>query len=995
MVLSVIISTILTGNPEVAFELMQVPEGFSKQLIATEPQVMDPVAFCFDDDCNILIAESFRQEQGVEDNRSSSFWLSWDIALQSVETRLNMYEHFADQRKNGMEYYSEFEDRIRKLQDIDGDGVFETATIFADGFNEPLEGTGAGVLAIEDSVYYTCIPHLWIIENGEKQSLFSGFGVRTALRGHDMHGLALGLDGRLYWSIGDRGYHIEFDDGTEFHSPGEGAVFRSELNGHNLEVFHHGLRNPQELAFDKYGNLFTGDNNSDAADKARLVYCVEGGETGWRMEYQTLEGANERGPWVTENGWDPHAKDRPAWILPAIDIIGSGPSGLVAYPGAGFPKRYDDHFFMCDFRGGAEHSNVLSFAVEPDGAHFKMIDLHPFAEKVLCTDVDFGYNGKMVISDWGEGWTGNEEGRLYSVWNEGHVEEGDVSDIFQGGFNSKATEALIEMLSHVDRRVRIRAQYALANRESVNELLDVLQSNNQLARIHAMWALAMIHRSTLLPQMQHILPLLEDADSEIRTQACKILGEAHYTKAFSKIVSLINDPSSRVSYFATMATSRLGNAKDEIVSMLERNNNEDVYLRHAGVVALSKTQYAATMANLQTHPSQAVRLAAVLVLRRIGSEFVADYLSDSDDDVATEAARAIHDARINVSAFDVEESAIGKLASSLPVARTIPWQKRAISANKMAHDCKGGIRVAEFSADANKPYEMRLLAMQALNNWGPPKYPKVDMDIVEGRVIPRSHTSFICLEGVDDALRDLLNNAEGELLMETLRFASRNKKLIPKDLCETFILDENLPIDIRSYALQINASEELIAYALQNENWQLRAVARDILLQQNDVTAEDLLFDAIENGEIFEAQEAIKSLSKNLIASSKINKATLRDELKMDYAETWSHEIEDEWLLRGGNPLEGKQVVFQNSNSECLRCHKIEGSGGLAGPALDGIAQRLDEDQLLAALLTPNEEVADGFGEYSAMPPMDVLLTHREIRDVIAYLKTLMEQRSD
>jgi cytochrome c2 len=231
--------------------------------------------------------------------------------------------------------------------------------------------------------------------------------------------------------------------------------------------------------------------------------------------------------------------------------------------------------------------------------------------------------------------------------------------------------------------------------------------------------------------------------------------------------------------------------------------------------------------------------------------------------------------------------------------------------------------------------------------------------------------------------------------METLRFASRNKKLIPKDLCATFILDENLPIDIRSYALQINASEELIAYALQNENWQLRAVARDILLQQNDVTAEDLLFDAIENGEIFEAQEAIKSLSKNLIASSKINKATLRDELKMDYAETWSHEIEDEWLLRGGNPLEGKQVVFQNSNSECLRCHKIEGSGGLAGPALDGIAQRLDEDQLLAALLTPNEEVADGFGEYSAMPPMDVLLTHREIRDVIAYLKTLMEQRSD
>ena len=67
--LSFIVAILLTGSPESAFELMQVPEGFTKQLIATEPQIMDPVAFCFDDKGNILVAESFRQEQGVEDNR--------------------------------------------------------------------------------------------------------------------------------------------------------------------------------------------------------------------------------------------------------------------------------------------------------------------------------------------------------------------------------------------------------------------------------------------------------------------------------------------------------------------------------------------------------------------------------------------------------------------------------------------------------------------------------------------------------------------------------------------------------------------------------------------------------------------------------------------------------------------------------------------------------------------------------------------------------------
>jgi hypothetical protein len=41
------------------------------------------------------IAESFRQEKGVEDNRSSKFWLDDDLQLQSVEDRLRMYEKWA------------------------------------------------------------------------------------------------------------------------------------------------------------------------------------------------------------------------------------------------------------------------------------------------------------------------------------------------------------------------------------------------------------------------------------------------------------------------------------------------------------------------------------------------------------------------------------------------------------------------------------------------------------------------------------------------------------------------------------------------------------------------------------------------------------------------------------------------------------------------------------------------------------------------------------
>ena len=206
-------------------------------------------------------------------------------------------------------------------------------------------------------------------------------------------------------------------DGKTLAVPDTGSVLRCNPDGTELEVFATGLRNPQELAFDEYGNLFTGDNNSDSGDRARWVYLVEGGDSGWRIGYQFIEDPYSRGPWNEEKLWYPSFRrpgsvHRPADRQPRRRAFGAL---LTTRASACCPRstRTTSSWSISGVR--AARAGFAALPSSPSGASFKLVDSTQFVWSVLATDVDFGPDGALYFSDWVEGWDKPNKGRIYRL----------------------------------------------------------------------------------------------------------------------------------------------------------------------------------------------------------------------------------------------------------------------------------------------------------------------------------------------------------------------------------------------------------------------------------------------------------------------------------------------------------------------------------------------------------------------------------------------------
>ena len=978
------------------------------------PKMNGPASIDFDPLGRAFINEARRMAKGVPDTRGADWVTLEDYHLKTVEDRLASYRR--NQDKVEMSWYTGTPDRVLRFVDEDGNGVPDSGTVFDDRCKETLDGIGFSLLAERDAVYYTCIPALRKLTDGDDDGhaeqhdrLVEGFGVRACFKGHDLHGVIRGPDSRLYFSVGDRGYSVVDDAGIRKSAPQRGAVFRCDDDGSNFEVYAHGLRNPQEIAFDDLGNLFTFDNTGDFGDRARVVYVMDNTDSGWTADYQShhqhankLDWGNFRlwqATWVGEGSFDLYSESAPQWIYPPIGHVGNGPSGVVLMTGPAVPPELRGKFLMCNYRGSPTRSNVLTIPIEARGSGFAVGEVTPFLSSLNASDVELGYDGRIFFVEYGAGWGPDDKGsvQVAEPLDSVFLEAGrKVARLVKEGFSHRTLSELSSLLRHSDQRVRQEAQFAVVQKGAdgaVSLFADILSNAKvgELAPLHAVWGLGQLARSGNENAKEYLVESLVHPITELRANAARTCGDIKINEARASLIAGLKDPSPRVVSLCAIALGRLSPVGDKeviqaLIQITERNKGAsfDITLRHAILSAFDRIVTVEQALSWSEHSSSEVRLLGVIILRKKEHPGVAEFLNDSSRLVRIESIRAIYDTAV------VDKSVGARLLQVSYKGLPVFIQSRLLVAAARWGTADGFARVLDMAMDSSLDSKVQNLAFRALEQWD--EYPS--MDPILGSFRPSSHpreksralsgkhasryqsylekekrTDFLTLAtevsavlGIELNLNDLQNQVLNEGLTSKLRVAFFSRLLEAENgISNSLLLQLLKDSDTRLRALALGEAysrnlEESITEAEKAVRLQgVPELAKQAIISIGERYPERLVEfwktrsgkNGIDRSVWLDLYEAIKQ-SNDLKVRSIVNSFSSNQNNMYNLA------------LSGGDPSLG-EAIFQGQGA-CMQCHKINGKGGEQGPDLSLVGKRLGRGKLLESIVNPSAEITPGYG---------------------------------
>lgn len=516
--------------PENSLAGLEVAEGLQVKLFASEPQLLNPTNMDIDARGRVWITEAYNYRPALNPENP--------------------------QREKG--------DRIVILEDTDGDGTADNTKVFYEGtdINAPL-----GIAVLGDKVIVSCSPNVFIFTDSDgddipekKEVLFSGIGGEQ--HDHAMHAFTFGPDGNLYFNYGneggqlkDRNGRIILDkagkpvvaDGNPYH---QGMVFRSRMDGSEVEVLGHNFRNNYEVAVDSYGTLWQSDNDDDGNEGVRINYVMEYGNYGYRDE-------------MTGAGWTAYRtnieKKIPLrhWhlndpgVVPNLLQTGAGsPTGILVYEGDLLPEPFRNQIIHAD----AGPNIIRAYPVSNDGAGYKA-EVANVLEGVRDqwfrpADVTVAPDGSLFVADWYDPGVGGHQvgdmnrGRIYRIAPSG------TSSYKVSAPDLTTAEKAVEVLKNPNIAVRYLAWNSLhkMGNEAESALSELWRSENPRFRARALWLLAKLERSGI----NYIQEALKDPNPDIRiTGLCIIRQTDNDVIPFVK--QLVNDKNLQVRREAAIA----------------------------------------------------------------------------------------------------------------------------------------------------------------------------------------------------------------------------------------------------------------------------------------------------------------------------------------------------------------------------------------------------------------------------------------------------------
>ena len=960
------LAALLTLNPVFSAEVtigartLRVSDGYSVELAVDSSLVGRPIAVARDERGRLYVTDS----GGMSER---------------AEKQLELKPH-----------------NIRRVEDTNGDGVYDKSVLFADKMMFP-----EGCLWYEGSLYVAAPPEIWKLtdtdDDGSADKREVWFDGKTLTGcGNDLHGPYLGHDGRFYWCKGAFAEQKHMlSDGNELVTRSS-HIFRAKPDGTEMEsVLIGGMDNPVNVAFLNNGERFlscTFFQTPEAGRRDGLIHAIYGGVYG--KKHDSI-----------------YAHPMTGEVMPVLNHQGAAaPCGFIGGTDSMLGGGHSQQLFACYFN----LHKVVQHKLQPNGPTYDTEDVdflacdHPDFHP---TDVFEDADGSLLIVDTG-GWykvccptsqlaKPDVLGAIYRVRRNDAPSITDPLGAEIAWAKANATE-LTALLKDPRLFVQRRATAELRKLQdkAVDALSAVVKANESPeVRRRAVWTLAGISTPAATAA---IAPALNDKDQTVQQAAIHATGLARNQAAAEKLMMIAKTGEPGSARAAAEAIGRLRADESTIQNLLNltaqlKSTGPDAsgapavaaerIREHALIYALIEIGDAKQTRSGLTSTNPATIRAALVALDQMknGGLQAADvirHMSSPDAALRATAAWIVNQhSDWGPELKSYFEQRLAKAADLTEVDREQDRQLLASLAN--APDIQA-LLLATLTNKSNKAGRQQSLAVMASSGLTATPASWLDalaetLTSADKATLPLAIAAAQNLPmpkeghaGLRDALAKIAadSDLENETRLNAIDAAGSGLNLSDSTFSLlTTTLSPDLPMNLRSIAANRLASSVLSEPQLTSlvstvktvgpmelpkllpafekggsESLGLQLVTA--LMQAEGVRGlrPDLIKPLLTKYPT-SVQEAGKALLKLLNASEEEQTATLEKLLT---------------TLPEGDVRRGHEV-FMSKKAACNGCHKLGYGGGRLGPDLTSIGRVRNRRDLLEALVFPSSSIVRGY----------------------------------